>query len=94
MRNLGEYPVTDQEIIDCLTELRDDLERNARGVGDLRPTLIDAAIERTTEHPRPADRIGVNKPFARGAEAQDPASSRWFAAIPARLRTWLTEERQ
>lgn len=94
MRNLGEYPVTDQEIIDCLTELRDDLVRNARGFGDLRPTLIDAAIERIGEHPRTADRIGVNKPCMRDAEAPKPAPSRRFLAMPARLRTWLTGERR
>lgn len=85
MRNLGEYPVTDAEIIGCLTELRAQLVAGARGVGDSRPTLIDAAIERIADHPRAPARIGVNIPFAQYGGGQTRAPAGRFARLMARI---------
>ncbi len=48
MRNLNEYPITRQEIIECLAKLRDerDQENEESGrVGDMCPLLLQAAIE-------------------------------------------------
>jgi hypothetical protein len=43
MRNLLEYPVTHEEIIECLARLRDREMAEGR-VGDMTPTLLDLAI--------------------------------------------------
>jgi hypothetical protein len=43
MRNLLEYPVTHEEIIECLTRLRD-REMVKERVGDTTPLLLDLAI--------------------------------------------------
>jgi hypothetical protein len=43
MRNLLEHPVTLDEIVDCLTNLRD-REAAEERVGDMTPTLLDLAI--------------------------------------------------
>lgn len=47
MRNLLQYPVTKQEIIDCLTELSNTVGKTDQGIacGDMRPTLLQEAIK-------------------------------------------------
>jgi hypothetical protein len=42
MRNLLEYPVTRDEVLECLTRLRADL--NPELIGDMTPVLLDHAI--------------------------------------------------
>jgi xanthine dehydrogenase iron-sulfur cluster and FAD-binding subunit A len=43
-RNLIKYPVTREEIIDCLTTLSADIIKEER-VGDMRPSLLTLAAE-------------------------------------------------
>lgn len=43
MRNLLEYPITHDEIIECLARLRD-REMTGEQTGDMTPTLLDFAI--------------------------------------------------
>lgn len=54
MRNLVEHPITDQEIIDCLTAIREALIilNSEKGeAGDLRPLLVQKAIDRVRKYP-------------------------------------------
>lgn len=54
MRNLVQYPVTDDEIVEYLRrhlqELTDEGGDGPR-VGDMRPTLVERAIQRILDHP-------------------------------------------
>lgn len=43
MRNLQEYPITTEEIIECLQKYKEDALSEQR-VGDMRPLLLTAAI--------------------------------------------------
>lgn len=42
MRNLLEYPITNREIVECLEQFKADCDPKL--VGDMRPLLLDAAI--------------------------------------------------
>lgn len=63
MRNLIEHPVTDEEVIAYLRRHLEEITNRDAGdvvVGDMRPTLIERAIDRMIKHPhapwRPGDR--------------------------------------
>jgi hypothetical protein len=46
MRNLVEYPITHEEIMECLARLSEVLSYDKTGlVGDMRPLLLDRATE-------------------------------------------------
>lgn len=42
MRNLRQYPITKQEILECLSTLAQDMLKEKR-VGDMRPSLLQEA---------------------------------------------------
>lgn len=45
MRNLEQYPVTLDEVIDCLRQFKDEVDPTVTGIiGDMRPILLDYAI--------------------------------------------------
>ena len=73
MRNLAEYPVTDAEIFAALKALRASLIEAAQGrPGDIRPSLIDAAVERIVQHPRQPEAMAINRPYATQADRCRP----------------------
>lgn len=43
MRNIVEFPVTKQEIYECLERIQHDLMEEGR-IGDMRPYLVDLAL--------------------------------------------------
>ena len=45
MRNLAQYPITDDEIIECLSDLANEI-LSEKIPGDMRPALLRAAAER------------------------------------------------
>ena len=45
MRNLAEYPIDDDEIIECLKALANELASEER-IGDMRPLLLKEAAKR------------------------------------------------
>lgn len=49
MRNLAEYPVTFEEVTEFLTELRDSFMSEEK-CGDMRPLLVDWALERLYQY--------------------------------------------
>jgi hypothetical protein len=49
MRNLLEYPITDEEIIQCLEYFIGECDTEC--VGDMRPLLLGAAIKRIRDNP-------------------------------------------
>jgi len=44
MRNLKEFPITKDEIIDCLRQLQEDIIKEDL-VGDMRPILLEEAMD-------------------------------------------------
>ena len=44
MRNLLEYPITRDEVIECLTKLRESILEEGC-IGDMRPLLLTVAIK-------------------------------------------------
>lgn len=43
MRNLAQYPLTHQEILDFLERMREDVSyEKTGGVGDMRPMIVEA----------------------------------------------------
>lgn len=52
MRNLFEYPITDEEVIGYLRELADEALKE-EAIGDMRPLFLDYAIEAVKEKAKP-----------------------------------------
>ena len=61
MRNLAEYPITRQEIVECLEQIKTDLQRlneEQLACGDMRPLLLDRTIKIITHAPYAAPLLG------------------------------------
>ena len=54
MRNLAQYPITTEEIVECLERLRNEhMAQHAGRCGDMTPSLLSEAIEIVKAGPAP-----------------------------------------
>ena len=49
MRDLGRYPVTKEEVLKCLTEITEEIEKQEL-IGDMRPMLLKIATGVVMRH--------------------------------------------
>lgn len=50
MRNIAEYPITKEEILECLLSISEDINKYKR-VGDMRPIFLRLAAEAVKQSP-------------------------------------------
>ena len=56
MRNLAEYPITREEIVECLEQIGAEIQRmneEQLACGDMRPLLLDRAIRMVKAYTSP-----------------------------------------
>jgi hypothetical protein len=57
MRNLLDYPITKEEIVQCLLHLSNELSKDEL-VGDMRPILLETAARLINESPQNVPAFG------------------------------------